>query len=647
MKIRIGALAKIGRFLLTGLSWLLGLSLAKSKRTLAENEKASLTVLIPAYNEADVIAKCLAALQKQSLKPERIVVIDDGSEDETAKVAEESGAEVIRLVKPSGSKAKAINFALNAIKLQSMYLAVVDADTVLEKNALKRALERFDSPKVAAVCGYVLSGQTETFWQKARFIEYLVGGVADKASQEWWGTPLIMAGCFTVLRTDLFMLLGGFQERTITEDLDLTWTLVEKGYRVVYATESRCWTIDPQNFKQFRAQLLRWRRGFLQNLGLHWPKLIKNPRMMFFILWWLAGGALVMPFFFALQLYLLITLQLGWLAVLIGGEILYTGLVSAIQCARLGYPLKLSLYALHYWLVKPVSLIIFWEALVRELGELFGRPITKRKEKEFVWKKTRQKGEITMYQPTGLPIGHLLRFPLLAILTVALLAVPHQVAQEFNLTIIGELPQASITFTFDDGWRSVYDRALSVLKECGAVGTVFVVTGYIGYPAYMSWQQLSELYSQGWEIASHTVSHTELTQLSSEQIKTELVESKLALENHGFKVFSFASPSGLYNEDILEAVRQVYLAHRTIDPGINYRPIDPYRIKAFDVEKHNLSLDQIFELILEAKRSRGHIVLVFHKIDEEEPYTYPSWKLQAICQYARSQGFELFKTIPQ
>lgn len=604
-----------------------GISLPKKNRL---REGCKVTVLIPAYNEADVLPLAIDSLKNQTLLPSRIVVIDDGSKDETFKVALESGVEVIRHNQPSGSKAKAVNRVLSSLNLDTPYIAIIDADTILEKNAFLRALSHFKSDKVGAVCGRVLSGQTKTIWQKARFIEYLVGGVLDKGSQEWWGNPLIMAGCFTVWRTDLFLRFEGFPEGTFTEDLDLSWRLIGAGYRVVYASEAICWTIDPQDFRELRSQLLRWRRGFLENIALHWQTILKRPKMAFFIFLWVLG--VVVPI--GLPLYLLISQNWMGLGILFGSELTYLGMVSFLSALSLGYSPRIVGYVFHYWLVKPVSLALFLEAVIKE--------VTK---ETLAWGKTRQKGEIEMYGPPGVPLAGLLRIPALAILTIALLVVPHQVGKELGVGVIG-VPEATITFTFDDGWESVYIAGFPALQRCGAMGTVFVLAEVIGQPGYLSSKELRELYKRGWEIASHSLTHRDLTQLSDEEIREEVANSKTTLEAQGFPVFSFSSPYGRYNERTIEAIRHFYFAHRTLDPGINPKPIDPYRILAYDANRDGLQdLNLAFELILKAKETKGHLVFVFHKIDEEGDSSFESWRLEAICKFARDQGFQPYTLI--
>ncbi len=622
------------------LLWFFGVRRGQKKKARPFSQ-GKLAVLVPAYNEVDILPVTYASLKEQTRPPDRTIVIDDGSDDGTGEVARELGVEVLSFAHRAGSKAKAINKALAVLELEDCdYLAILDADTSLDSKALELAEGYFAEEKIAATCGYVLSGQITTFWQKARAVEYITGGALDKGAQEWWSSPLIMAGCFTVWRAHLLQ-EAGFPDETVTEDLDLTWQLISRGWRAVYASEARCWTVDPQNFSEFRSQMLRWRRGFIQNIIKHRKNLLKKPQAAFFAFLWLLGGMILTPIYLGLLVWLLITNNWEWLAVLVGGELAYLGCVTTVQCIRLGYTPRVGTYALHYWALRPISIWLFWEAIIKEINSGLGR------KREATWSKTRKKGVTEMYNPEAPLVGAVLRIPALAILTVALLAAPQQAADKTDAikAVEGE-PRASITFTFDDGWRSVYENAFPVLEKCGATGTAFVVTGQIGNPAYMTWAQLKEIAKAGWEIGSHAIRHVDLTGLSSEALNKQLAGSKRTLSQHDFNALSFASPHGEYDEETLQAIQSHYDAHRTLDQGINHRPFEAHRIKSFDVNRHNLDdLDQLFELIRETKETEGHLVLTFHHIDEPaeqfSELNYPAWKLEATCLYARELGFRL------
>ncbi len=125
----------------------------------------------------------------------------------------------------------------------------------------------------------------------------------------------------------------------------------------------------------------------------------------------------------------------------------------------------------------------------------------------------------------------------------------------------GELPVKSVIITFDDGYRSVYELAFPVLQECGFQGVVYVITGYVGAPTYMSSAQLTELFANGWETGSHTVSYEDLVKNPSHAYD-QMVGSRLYLKKLlDKKELTLAYPFGKADENITRrAARYGYFA---------------------------------------------------------------------------------------
>src|SRR5689334_20063996 len=115
---------------------------------------ARLTVMVPAYNEAGSIAATILSLQRQTCPPHEIIVIDDGSTDDTAEVARSLGVTVLRPPSNTGSKAGAQSFALPYVETE--LVMAVDADTTLAPDAIALLLPALDDPRVVAACGTVL-----------------------------------------------------------------------------------------------------------------------------------------------------------------------------------------------------------------------------------------------------------------------------------------------------------------------------------------------------------------------------------------------------------------------------------------------------------------------------------------------------------
>jgi peptidoglycan/xylan/chitin deacetylase (PgdA/CDA1 family) len=108
--------------------------------------------------------------------------------------------------------------------------------------------------------------------------------------------------------------------------------------------------------------------------------------------------------------------------------------------------------------------------------------------------------------------------------------------------------------TFDDGEKNNFTRAFPILLKFGFCAHFFVIVNRINTPGYMTWNDLKEMIEQGMIIGSHGLSHRILTELSEEEIKKELVESKCILEeNLHTSIDSFSIPRGYGNNSILEA----------------------------------------------------------------------------------------------
>ncbi len=111
----------------------------------------------------------------------------------------------------------------------------------------------------------------------------------------------------------------------------------------------------------------------------------------------------------------------------------------------------------------------------------------------------------------------------------------------------GTLPERPIALTFDDGWREQYEVAFPLLQKYGFRATFFVVTAHVGYPRFMSWEELAEVRDAGMEIASHGRKHVSLVDADDKEAWREIALSKEKLEEElGVPVVSFSYPFGGY-----------------------------------------------------------------------------------------------------
>jgi biofilm PGA synthesis N-glycosyltransferase PgaC len=234
--------------------------------------RTGVTVLVPAYNEAESIADTIKSLQNQTIPPAEIIVIDDCSTDRTSDVARALGATVIRPTVNTGSKAGAQNYALRDVKTE--FTMAIDADTTVAPDAIERFMAVMKDETVAAACGFVIPRNVSSIWERGRYVEYLLAFAFYKPIQDYFNKPLIASGCFSIYRTEVLMAHGGWQTRTMAEDMDLTWSMYQQGRTVRFVPEAVCYPIEPHNYHFMSKQLKRWSHGFMQNVQLHWKGLL-------------------------------------------------------------------------------------------------------------------------------------------------------------------------------------------------------------------------------------------------------------------------------------------------------------------------------------------------------------------------------------
>jgi hypothetical protein len=246
--------------------------------SLRELDHLTVTLVIPAHNEEAFIGDTLRAIQNQTRKPEVVMVIDDGSTDRTGDIAREMGAHVVR-THGTGSKGAAINEGLPHVHTDAIIL--VDADTGLHPEAVAELMRGLESG-LDATHGAVIPANTKGLWARGRLFEYAAAIRFYKRVQQAVGRVMVLSGCILAVRTEALWHVGGFQSRTMVEDLDLTWTLHREGLQVGYSPKAIAYPIEPANFAQYKGQMRRWTRGFFQAVSVH-ARTLHNTRSLAFL----------------------------------------------------------------------------------------------------------------------------------------------------------------------------------------------------------------------------------------------------------------------------------------------------------------------------------------------------------------------------
>lgn len=227
------------------------------------------SVIVPAYNEGRVLERAIASVLAQDYPEVELVVVDDGSTDDTLDRAAawegRHGPVTVRVVtKANGGKADALNTGIAASR--HPFILCMDADSALEPQTVRRAIQHFADPSVAAVAGNVKVENRNTFLSRLQALEYIEGLNMLRRAQGFVAAVNIVPGPVGLFRREALEEVGGYETDTFAEDADLTLKLMAAGWRIEYEDEAVAWTEAPERWVDLTQQRYRWTRGILQTL---------------------------------------------------------------------------------------------------------------------------------------------------------------------------------------------------------------------------------------------------------------------------------------------------------------------------------------------------------------------------------------------
>ncbi|GAB3908038.1 hypothetical protein GCM10029964_107170 [Kibdelosporangium lantanae] len=227
----------------------------------------TVTVIIPAYNEKVGIEGTVRSAVA-SYHAVRVIVVDDGSTDGTADIVEALGLRRVQVIRQrNAGKASAMNTGLAAARTE--YVVFVDADTVIEPDAVGALVQHFADATVGAVSGNAKVGNRRGLLGRWQHIEYVIGFNLDRRMYDVLECMPTVPGAVGAFRRSALLRLGGVPTDTLAEDTDVTMALERAGWRVVYEQNARVWTEAPASLGQLWKQRYRWCYGTLQAVWKH------------------------------------------------------------------------------------------------------------------------------------------------------------------------------------------------------------------------------------------------------------------------------------------------------------------------------------------------------------------------------------------
>ena len=280
------------------------------------SQRPGVSILVPAYNEEKLVVSTVGALLEQDYAPLEVVVVDDGSTDatferldaafdlvalplggalplESARVRSVHASRVapaLRVVrKENGGRADALNAGLGVVRHE--LVAVLDADGILEPDAVARALRPFEEhpDDCLAAAGNIRVVNASSVgdgrvveprvaWSglaATQVIEYLRGFLGTRIAWSRLNGLVLVSGAFGLFRRDTLLAAGGFLRSSLGEDLEVTVRLHHElrpsrpTARIAFVPDAVCWTQAPDTLAGLRTQRVRWQVGLLETILLH------------------------------------------------------------------------------------------------------------------------------------------------------------------------------------------------------------------------------------------------------------------------------------------------------------------------------------------------------------------------------------------
>jgi len=254
------------------LFWILVVSLFNLEKKKKLSYLPLVSIGIPVWNEGKSIVDTLESLDEMDYPKEKleIIVIDDGSNDDTYKLAKEyaRGKKYIKVLKNKSNlgKSETVNRALSLAKGE--YFAVCDADSSVDKKLLKDTLVYFTDDNVAAVTTQIKVKDPKNIIERMQRVEMIFASYIRKM-MALIGTLHYTNGVMSVFKKDILKKVGGLSNKVMTEDLEIAMRLKSLGYEVKICENAFGHTKVPNTFKGLWIQRVRWFRGYIQTCLLH------------------------------------------------------------------------------------------------------------------------------------------------------------------------------------------------------------------------------------------------------------------------------------------------------------------------------------------------------------------------------------------
>jgi biofilm PGA synthesis N-glycosyltransferase PgaC len=365
--------------------------LRKKRKSHPKDYRPWVTVLIAAYNEEVVIEKTIKSFFRSNYRKMEVIVVDDGSTDNTSQVLyglEQKYKRLRVITQENAGKAEALNRGIKEAKGEVIITA--DADTVFLPSTVSNLVWHFLDPKIGTVAGFVKVGNGGNLLTRWQALEYISGITFERFSHSFFGMIMITPGACGAWRKSAIIEGNGFESDTLAEDCDLTLKIQQLGYKAITDLDAIAYTEAPKLVRELLKQRFRWMYG---NMQAFWKQrgMVLNPKYGFlgmFILPQAIFALLVqmifMPFTYLIMIENLLSGQYELLLIYIVSLTVLQFFISlfAIWVSREKYH-HLTIIPVYRLIAEPLRAYLLYSSLISILK---GRLIE--------WNKVERHGEV-------------------------------------------------------------------------------------------------------------------------------------------------------------------------------------------------------------------------------------------------------------
>lgn len=229
------------------------------------SELPSVTFLVPAYNEEEYISDTISSILDVDYPDEKfeVIAINDGSTDSTLSKLKEFKNRITIIDKENTGKADSMNQAL--AQVETDLLVSMDADSYPEKDFLRQIVGYFEREGVKAVTPALKVRNPSNWVEKVQWTEYIFQIFLRKIFA-MFDVQYVLPGPGSIYKADYVKEIGGWNEDTLTEDMEIAFRIFSKGWRLDNTTNAYVHTEPEPTLRQLFRQRIRWYRGYIENL---------------------------------------------------------------------------------------------------------------------------------------------------------------------------------------------------------------------------------------------------------------------------------------------------------------------------------------------------------------------------------------------